>query len=490
MTGGEHLDQIPPLEEYPDNVFQLPGIDFEPNIGQTPERDPLPLIDPSTWTGEPPERRWSVDGMVPHAQATLLTGAGSAGKSLVMQLQCTCVALGLRWLGIPTEQAVSIYVSCEDDEAELWRRQKAICDGLGVTLADCSGKLFLLSLVGRVDNELAIFDAQGRISVCDRYRDLQDACARVQARHLALDNTGHFYSGNENDRHQVAGFVGLLNALAALIGGAVVIIGHPNKAGAEYSGSTAWENQVRSRLFMETPTNDDGVILEPDMRVIRKGKSNYSQKGEELRFMWHKWTFVLVDQVPEEDRLDIREIAQDNYENECFLSCLAKATSVKRAVSHINGINYAPRIFAHMPEGRKTKEIAFKNAMERLISLGRIELEANLWKGPNRHWKTGIKDTESVRQPLSENGGNACANPAPTPCADPRQPPSQVIDNIAPTLRCADPPYTTYMDGGALGDGPPSWMDEAPPFDPSDGPPLEKPDFGDFRDNPLFEGEG
>jgi RecA-family ATPase len=444
-------------------------------------REPLPLIDPSEWGDEdPPERRWLVDGMVPHGQATLLTGAGSAGKSLVQQLQCTCVALGLPWLGIETEQANAIYVSCEDDTNEMWRRQKAICAGLGVTLADLKGKLWLLSLVGMIDNELATFDERGRTHVAGRYRDIQDACSRVEARFVALDNTGHFFSGNENDRHQVASFIGLGNALAAHIDGSVVIIGHPNKAGAQYSGSTAWENQVRSRLFMEIPTDEDGNAADPDVRVITRGKSNYAQKGGELRFRWYQWTFVLDDAVPEEGRVSIAKVAQANLENEAFLRCLAKASSVKRAVSHINGINYAPRIFASMPEARGVREDGFKRAMEGLISLGKIELDASLWKGPNRHWKTGIKETE-----------NSALTPAPTPCANPRQPQNQVIENIAPALRAPTPPYTTYMDEPALGEpgsssvlpDPPSWMDEVPHDDEADADawmrnPLLNPDFG------------
>src|SRR3546814_20697914 len=49
----------------------------------------------------------------------------------------------------------------------------------------------------------------------------------------------------------LASFVSLMNRLAMKVDGSVLLIGHPNKAGDSFSGSTAWENQVRSRLFME-----------------------------------------------------------------------------------------------------------------------------------------------------------------------------------------------------------------------------------------------
>lgn len=492
MSGDAYFDELPPLDAYADdNVFVLPGVEIEPDIGG---RDPLPLIDPSLWQGDPPERRWAVDGMVPHAQATLLTGAGSAGKSLVMQLQCTCVALGLPWLGIPVERAVSIYISCEDDEAELWRRQKAICDGLGVTLEDLSGKLFLLSLAGRVDNELAVFDAMGRISVCDRYRDIQDACARVEARHVALDNTGHFFSGNENDRHQVAGFVGLLNGLAALIDGSVVIIGHPNKAGAEYSGSTAWENQVRSRLFMETPSNDDGEPFDPDVRVLRRGKSNYAQKGGELTFRWHKWTFVLPDHLSEDEQISIRQVTQDTAENERFLACLAARSEEKRAVSEQEASpTYAPRIFSKMDMAKGMKMEAFKRAMDRLFRIKAIERGTLPWDKSRGHAAEGLKMTaEFTRERRYNSASDPCVSHASDRAPDMRPTSDAKEEKGCVSLRPAVTPSTTYYEGAYLGvvapsfadEEPPAWMDEAPPLEP----PADRPDFGDFRNNPLFEG--
>lgn len=466
----------------------------------------LSLIDPAGWSGvEIPERSWKVKDYIPDRQATLLTGKGAAGKSLVSQQQATCIALGLPFLGVETVQTNALYITCEDDADELHRRQVAICANLGVDIEDLSGKLFLLSLQGEMGNELATFDHDGRMRIAPRYQQVQKACEDHDIGFAVLDNTAHMFTGNENDRHQVASFINLCNRLAIAINGAVVIVGHPNKAGDSYSGSTAWENQVRSRLFMEIPMDDDGNCPDPDARVMRREKSNYAQRGGDLNFMWFKGSFVLPDAVPEEQKIDTAAIAKASRENDLFMACLAKATEQKRAVSHVNGINYAPRIFAHMPQAKGVKEMDMRAAMERLLSLGKIELEANLWKGSNRHWKVGIKATDGVRQPPSENGGNACANPAPTPCADPRQPPNQVIENTAPTLRCADP-YNNYViiPGEPLGaspgdndDGdwksnpilnplaevkrqpdkdPPPWLDEAPPIDETD------PYFGDDRD--------
>src|SRR3546814_7478291 len=80
----------------------------------------------------------------------------------------------------------------------------------------------------------------------------------------------------------------MLNNLASEIDGSVLFLGHPNKAGQDFSGSTAWENQVRSRLFMEVPKDEEGNAPDPDARVLVLGKANYARNGERVNFRWLK----------------------------------------------------------------------------------------------------------------------------------------------------------------------------------------------------------
>lgn len=259
-----------------------------------PAGPPLDILHPANWHGrKAPERRWKVDGLVPHGQATLLTGAGAAGKSLLSQLLCTCSGMGLPFLGVAVEQCPALYITCEDDAEELHRRQDSICDGLRTSLEATRGRVFLLSLYGELGNELCTFDDKRTLRVASRYHEIVATARHVGARMVVLDNTSHLFTGNENARSEVAAFVNLCNGLAREIDGAVIVVGFPNKAGDSYSGSTAWENQVRSRLFLETPKNEDGAIIDPDYRVLRNEKANYARKGAEIGFVWDKGTFVL-----------------------------------------------------------------------------------------------------------------------------------------------------------------------------------------------------
>lgn len=387
----EWMNEIPDYDGAPEWLDS----DLEPVIDVAdlePADDLLPLFNPADWTNlTPPERQWRWDSFIPDFQATLLTGAGAAGKSLATQQMCTCVALGLPFLGIPTKQAPALYITCEDDLDELHRRQEAICAALGVALDDTRDKLFLLSLQGEIGNEIATFDNDGTMTIAPRYTQIERTCISKGIKFVTLDNTAHTFAGSENDRHQVAGFVNLNNRLAQMIGGSVLMVGHPNKAGDSYSGSTAWENQVRSRLYLEIPKGEEGAPINSDMRVIRNEKANYSKRGSEVRFWWVKGAFVADEELQEGGEYDVRDSAQAGYENDLFLSLLRKLTEQKRSVSHAaNLTNYAPKIMAGMPEAKGVSRGQFAQAMERLFMLDIIAASQPLWTGKDRHPVTGL----------------------------------------------------------------------------------------------------
>lgn len=396
-----------------DGPTYINGMGLVRSNSKAPDGAPalLPLLNPADWQGQDvPSREWAWADYIPHRQATYLTGPGSAGKSLLSQQLCTCIALGLPFMGKDTRQAVAIYVTCEDDADELHRRQKAICGALGVPLSALSGKLHLVSLTGATSNALVTFTPDGNPIVSDAYRTLLHTARATGAGFLALDNVAHLFGGNENIRNQVAVFVGMLNNLASEIDGSVLFLGHPNKAGQDFSGSTAWENQVRSRLFMEVPKDEDGNAPDPDARVLVRGKANYARNGERITFRWLKWAFVHDDDLPPDMAKEIALNVQANAENAAFLRCLALATEQKRAVSHNPGSNFAPKVFAAMTEGKKHSEKGYRAAMERLLHLGQIALDQPLWRGPNRVMKQGIKAVEICTDP-----------PAQTPCTDPHE---------------------------------------------------------------------
>jgi len=286
-------------DDYREAVGCGASADFEEIEDEEPA-DLLPLIDPAAWAEvDVPARVWTLHEMILAGQVTYLTGAGATGKSLLGQQLATCVAANTQFLGVDVLLGTAIYVTCEDDADELHRRQKPIGASMGVSLAELSGRLHLVSLAGAIGNELATFDQLGRMRTTPSWQRLRTTVLATGASFVVLDNVAHLFAGNENIRQQVASFLSLLNGLALESGAAILLIGHPNKAGDSFSGSTAWENQVRSRLFLDRVKQTDGTVLDQDARTLSRGKANYSRNGEALAFRWHEWAFIRDEDLPD-----------------------------------------------------------------------------------------------------------------------------------------------------------------------------------------------
>ena len=333
---------------------------------------------------EPSPKTFVIPILAPAGELTLFTGAGSAGKSLLAQQLATALAGGAQTLGLDMGQAPAIYITCEDDEGQLHWRQKHLCKALGVSMESLAGKLEIASLRGDLDNALGSERENGQFNPSPAYNRIAALLRRSGAKLLCLDNVAHLFTGNENDRGEVTRFVNALNRLAGESGAAILLLAHPNKAGDSWSGSTAWLNAVRSQI---TITHD----LETDMRKLTVGKANYARKGSQIRFAWLEWAFVLDDDLPPDTARKLAETAQAHAGNETFLNCLALCTKRKRNVSHQPGSNYAPKIFAGMPEAKGVEKADFAAAMERLLTLEKIELDAELWRGSDRKPRRGIR---------------------------------------------------------------------------------------------------
>jgi RecA-family ATPase len=395
---------------------------------------------------EPEAKLFTLPRIAPAAEVTLFTGAGAVGKSLLAQQFATAIAAGRQTLGLDLDQAPAIYLTCEDDADQLHWRQVHISKALGVGMADLSGVLHLISLRGEPDNALAHFLPDGRLIPAPLFSRLSTLIRSTGARLVALDNVAHLFAGNENDRGQVTAFVNLLNRAAGESGAAILLLGHPNKAGDSYSGSTAWLNAVRSQVSMTRPDAEDG---DQDARTLTAGKPNYSRAGEAMRFRWHEWAFVLEDDLPADQRAELAHTIRETSANSAFMRCLEACTKAERAVSHHPGSNYAPNVFAKIPEGKGFDRKAFEGAFERLLSLGEIAVDQPLWKRDNRVWKRGIKAAEKRTNP-----------PALTPRTDPHRPLPESGGNPCTGLHAPTPLYTTYIAGGAEGGPPPSDMED------------------------------
>ena len=209
----------------------IAGLDF-------PKPATFPIADLAAWsrTSATPTPFYMA-GHIPQGKVTLLTGAGGGNKSTFGQQLATCSAAALAMLGVDVKPGPALYITAEDHEDRLHWMQEHICRALGVSMASLSGKLFLASIRGRLNNELATFDADGRLQPREAFHLVRSTIEATGAKLVVLDNVAHLFAGNENDRGQVTTFVNLLYQLCGDLGVTILLVAHRNKAGDSYSVS-------------------------------------------------------------------------------------------------------------------------------------------------------------------------------------------------------------------------------------------------------------
>lgn len=363
----------------------------------------LPLIDVAAWAGEPPVRRSFWGDWLPARQTTMLTGMGGVGKSLFEQCLFTAIAVGKPFLGMATEQCNTLYVTCEDDQDELWRRQEAIERALGIERADWLGRFWPCSLVDQQGGTaLAALSAEGKLEPTDRWHEMVDTCNARKIGLYAFDNATDAMAGDLNDATQVAAFIGMMTRLAAAQDGAAMLIHHPNKREDEFANSMAFHNKVRSRWFMGAGDPE----IDPDARFLTNPKSNYGPAGGRIDFRWHEGAFVRAEELPAETGKELVKAAKLRGAQAAFLKCL-QALSSGREVGPNVGPNYAPARFAQMPGAKGYSKHDLARAMEQLFHSGAIETREIKRKGKDTKTiiaEAGTGTSEPPSEPVPNTG--------------------------------------------------------------------------------------
>lgn len=239
----------------------------------------------SSLVGEPPERQWIVPEWIVEGAVNSLYGDGGVGKTLLAQQLACSVSLGANWLGLPTKKGPVLAVLCEDEAGELHRRHNHIKAAMGYPVGNPFDDVWLWPRVGD-ENVLVRWDRDGQATTNAFLQDIIAMVEETEPALLILDTLADVYGGNEIDRPQVNYFVktvlgGLIKDRAAAgFPLTILLLGHPSVAGkasgSGYSGSTAWNNAVRSRMYLTRPEEGAG-----DERILTRGKANYASSGDE-----------------------------------------------------------------------------------------------------------------------------------------------------------------------------------------------------------------
>lgn len=337
---------------------------------------PLPRSPVSDWADRPlSPRAWLWENWIPMRQSTGLYAAGGTGKTLFAQQLATAVAAGRSLMGQSVRQGGVVGLFCEDDTDELHRRQRSINESLQCDFSALGG-FHALSRVGH-DNTLMTFKS-GKGTLTPFWHQVDELVGDVAPALVIVDTAADTFAGNENVRPEVRQYVQqALTQLAVKHDCAVLLCAHPSRAGimsgTGESGSTAWENSLRSRLYMEE--SEFG-----GMRTLSRKKANYAQRDDSIEFFWHLGCFVPTAEADLAEQVDA--VAQN-----AFIGLVRRITEQqKQTVSTSkNSPNYAPRVASDLAKSLKNVRdygvVGFRKAMDQLIENGALIVVSDERKG-------------------------------------------------------------------------------------------------------------
>jgi RecA-family ATPase len=355
---------------------------------------PVALFDVGEFEGRPvPPLRWLVKDRILMRNVALLQGDGATGKTTIALQLAVTVALGRNdWLGgIIDEPGNVIFYSAEEERDEFHYRLDKIVRYYDTSFAELGDRLQLHCAAG--ENSVLAQATAKNISLMGT--PLYDALlntARIQKPKLViLESSADLYAGNESDRSQVRRFVQMLRAISLAADCAVLLLSHPSvqgmATGTGTSGSTAWNNAVRSRMYFTRDDGEEGDDNNPqtrDRRLLKIMKSNFGPLTESVRVIFKSGAFA-PEQVFSSDSRDAKC-------DQMFLDLLARYTDQGRAVIDKRGTGYAPPKFADEEIAKKSgfTKRHFESAMTRLFAAGRIKLQTF---GPPSKTRTRLIDT-------------------------------------------------------------------------------------------------
>jgi RecA-family ATPase len=335
----------------------------------------LHIVNAASFAGaQPPTRDWHVQGLIPAREITLLSGDGGTGKSLLALQLAVASAAGTDWVGTFPSQGPVLFVSAEDDLEELHRRLATIVRAKALELVTLDN-LEILPLAGWDAVLAAPQRRDGPLSETPLFKAIRAETEARRPNLLILDTLADLFGGDEIKRPHARQFISLLRGLAIEFSLTIVLLSHPSlsgmTSGAGTSGSTAWSNSVRLRLYLERPKASGGDGRDDDVRILTTKKANYGRAGDERVLRWRDGVFVLHGTGRADD---LKANAEDEA---AFLEILADFARSRRHVSDKKSNAFAPAQFSQHPRAKGLSPGCLNSAMQRLFAARRIHNETS-----------------------------------------------------------------------------------------------------------------
>lgn len=286
------------------------------------------------WEKEEPLPLDLVAGLVADEEVTLLGSHGGGGKSYLGLQIGTAAALGGLVLGVPARAVRVLYYSAEDGGKRLAHRMRKLLEdytgdeGASVKenfkIVDAS-ELDVLYGEDFVDKGWEKPYFVKVLGPKADYHRLQRMVEAFDPQLLIIDGASDTFDGNEIAKREVRAFIKMLRRIHPKRAIGVLLMVHIDRASARgstsnddgYSGSAAWHNSCRRRLYLQRKVEKDenGEPAE-ELTVLRVMKNQDAQPTDDIevsrneRGFWERGPGVTISRnvarLPgEEDPADV-----------------------------------------------------------------------------------------------------------------------------------------------------------------------------------------
>ena len=261
-----------------------------------------------TWGGEGEAelpRAWLVNDWLPANRVALVSGPPGGGKTfLALQLAAAIASGGGdgdAWIEAPqdvlrlgpevaTQGQSVIFASWQEEPDELKRRLSWISGPDAPWVKPGNLEQTLRFPLVRQRGGLWAPTGYEQAGITATGESLRSYCEQYSARLLVLDTLGDVFYGNENNRGMVTAFLNDWDSWGESIGCAILLLGHPPKSGAPYSGTTGWLGSVRAFWSLEKermgpPPKKSQPDERPRAWKLENLKGNYRPGGAEALHM-------------------------------------------------------------------------------------------------------------------------------------------------------------------------------------------------------------
>jgi len=316
----------------------------------------------------PPPRDAICEGIALNAgRVHSLTGNGGFGKTTIAHQIAIATATSTELWGMPVSGGPVVAIWCEDEQHEVDRKTRAISAAESIELESLDN-LYLLSRDGQ-DNALCCFD-RDLITLTDFYGQLDATIAAIKPRLTIIDTAADVFAGDFMSTPHVRQFIKVaLGGLCARHGTAVLLLAHPS-ASAMATGdgagfSVAWNNSVRSRLYLRRPKSDDAEAI-ADRRVLEVRKANYGPTGGLVPLVYCAGRFILDPEPIEEGARKVRVTNVDTRLSMAVMGYFKEHAASGQIVA-LGALSDSLRNSGAIPPKSETNQEAVRKLVQRVL---------------------------------------------------------------------------------------------------------------------------